>query len=590
MDSSVVGPVGRDFGSHSHPTQVQDCAEEWAKGNFEPLDEAAPAALLEDVRTTFDDLLASASQFQKDTWTRCAQAVEDVLASEGDLAEYAAEARRARKLILLSMIDRLILPESQLVKLCGLQGRPELNGRIGYILGTREQERFPVGIRPVARLHPETGSSVTTESSENIKVKPRNLRLWRPTPDETVLAHNLLTDAIFTGQFEFVEVVANQVRFMAVSTEDKPKMRMEDFINVPINPRGMTCLSMAARQAQTRVVEALLKYGADPNAKDAQGATALGMAAYFGHDEVVKVIMRDARGVESVDVPDDFGALPLCITCHRGNVSTTQVLLDEIRAAAGRGFSPTELYMAAKDAALAQMGECIRLLIEKAQLDVNFTPTGKEDPLLLVMCQPKRFPHPAQSSRMLQSLLDAQANPDARASDGFTAFNLCCQNGNQAFGQMLLRAGADPTLTSNLCCSPLLSALDNGHTECAEMAFDACCERATRLGQPELRAQAEADRAFFEEAPRSSLAQAAHAQAQRGVPSDEQLERTVAAMAGRTLSESDKAIGEECIVCFQTFHARDRAVRLGCGHEFHTLCLCTWIDLKPSCPTCRAGV
>lgn len=577
--------VGGDFTSRCHPAQVQEWAESWARNGCGPLDHAAPHAMLADIKTIFDDLLASASPFQKQTWEQCAHALDGVLATHSKKAGDVTEAWMAEKLTLLSAIDTLILPENQLVKLCGLQGRPDLNGRIGYVAGKRDKERFPVCVRPFARLHPETGSSVADGESENVKVKPRNLRLWRPHPDEIPMCINLLTDAVLTGQFDSVEIVANQVMFMAVPSQEKPKMSMADFINVPINPRGMTCLSMAARQGQPRVVEALLKYGADPKLQDAQGATALGMACYFGHDEVIRLMVRNAKGLGTLDVADEFGSVPLCIACHRGKVSTLEVLVDEVQAA-GRSFSPEQLYIAAKDAALEQFGACIQVLVEKCGLDVNLTPTSRDDPLLLCMCQNK-FAH---NERMVRYVLSVHADPDARASDGFTAFNLCCQNGNQAFGEVLLGAGADPTITSNLCCSPILSALDNGHTACAEMAFDACCERATRLGQPELQAQAEADRAFFAAAPRGAPGLAEEAQSRHGVPTNEELEKTVEAMAGRTVSESDEALGNDCVVCFQTFGPRDRLVRLGCGHEFHTLCLCNWIDIKPSCPTCRAPV
>ena len=57
-----------------------------------------------------------------------------------------------------------------------------------------------------------------------------------------------------------------------------------------------------------------------------------------------------------------------------------------------------------------------------------------------------------------------------------------------------------------------------------------------------------------------------------------------------------------CPICLEDFlvesqkphpdmeHAGDPIVRLSCGHEFHSVCIKTWLKKSPTCPSCRTPV
>ena len=66
---------------------------------------------------------------------------------------------------------------------------------------------------------------------------------------------------------------------------------------------GVTALMRAAYHGQLAMVRALIGYGADPTAKDRSGLTALMMAEYGGHDEIVDALQpfaaRDKREIAS---------------------------------------------------------------------------------------------------------------------------------------------------------------------------------------------------------------------------------------------------------------------------------------------------
>ncbi|MCM3900946.1 MAG: ankyrin repeat domain-containing protein [Pyrinomonadaceae bacterium] len=58
------------------------------------------------------------------------------------------------------------------------------------------------------------------------------------------------------------------------------------------NAHGMTALMSAASHGQIRMVRVLLKHGADPNRSRNDKFTPLMLAAFFGHEEVVRVLVE----------------------------------------------------------------------------------------------------------------------------------------------------------------------------------------------------------------------------------------------------------------------------------------------------------
>lgn len=89
---------------------------------------------------------------------------------------------------------------------------------------------------------------------------------------------------------------------------------------------------LAARQGDTKTVEAMLAKGVDVNTKFRYGATALSYACDHTHADVVKVLL--AHGAD-VNVKDTFyGATPLSWAVQRGSTDITKMLLE--KGATGR--------------------------------------------------------------------------------------------------------------------------------------------------------------------------------------------------------------------------------------------------------------
>ena len=98
-----------------------------------------------------------------------------------------------------------------------------------------------------------------------------------------------------------------------------------------VDESGTPIVVWASWQGQTRVLEALLRHGVDPNAQTPAGWTALMMAVMADRTEAVEVLL--SAGAE-LEARTEVGATALSMAIDRGNDGIVEMLL---RAGAGRG-------------------------------------------------------------------------------------------------------------------------------------------------------------------------------------------------------------------------------------------------------------
>ncbi|MBN8248144.1 MAG: ankyrin repeat domain-containing protein, partial [Verrucomicrobia bacterium] len=110
-----------------------------------------------------------------------------------------------------------------------------------------------------------------------------------------------------------------------------------DLLNAPQGPENETPLQTAARLDQARVVEYLLKAGADINALGGKGVTALYRAAEAGHKRMVELLLQAGADVNAAGVPK---LTPLLIAVARERAQVVQTLLDA-GASSGIQSGPT---------------------------------------------------------------------------------------------------------------------------------------------------------------------------------------------------------------------------------------------------------
>jgi len=90
------------------------------------------------------------------------------------------------------------------------------------------------------------------------------------------------------------------------------------------NNLGYTALIMASTGGHAETVKALLAHGADVNTKDKYGSTALMMASIQGHYEVIKALLTNGA---DVNAKDKNGVTALMYASLKGHAETVKALL-----------------------------------------------------------------------------------------------------------------------------------------------------------------------------------------------------------------------------------------------------------------------
>lgn len=182
-------------------------------------------------------------------------------------------------------------------------------------------------------------------------------------------------------------------------------------------PSLLLPLHDAAKSGNVAALAKHLSSGADVNAVDKHGATALHAAAMHGHDGVVEALLR-ADGI-AIDKPDMSKLTALYRAAVADQVGAVKALLKA-------GASPH-----AKD----QKGASV---------------------LLKVVTRP--------AGPVLEALLDRGASPGAGGEKGWTPLHMACKAGKRGTVEALLKAGALPGHCWNDALqSPLVLACRHGN-------------------------------------------------------------------------------------------------------------------------------
>lgn len=124
-------------------------------------------------------------------------------------------------------------------------------------------------------------------------------------------------------------------------------------------------LSASARGDLTEVT-ALLKAGANVNAKAVEGLTALMVASNSGHAAIVKLLLANGSDVNAATTPR--GYTPLMFATENGNLEVMRAL---INAGANVNHQDTDGYTALMDACVHGNVPVIELLLTKADISLQ---------------------------------------------------------------------------------------------------------------------------------------------------------------------------------------------------------------------------
>lgn len=219
------------------------------------------------------------------------------------------------------------------------------------------------------------------------------------------------------------------------------------------NAFGTTALMMSATEAAK--VRLLLDHGAKANIASKQGRTALFVAAMSDPSaDIVRLLV--AKGAD-VHAKDAFQNTMLTAAAYGNDVDTIRLVLDagvDVNAAGVTGVTP--LFGASYNGNLA----AVRLLLSKgakvnaaARMPTLFPiDSPKSGPIALTDVTPLLAATSVGPAELIKALLDAGADINAKDGRGMTPLMLAVATNHQqpAVIRLLLERGADVAVRSNL--------------------------------------------------------------------------------------------------------------------------------------------
>ncbi len=205
-------------------------------------------------------------------------------------------------------------------------------------------------------------------------------------------------------------------------------------------------LFLAVGPGNIQGVEALLKRGADPNARNSLEMTPLHIAAAAAPSRILELLLQ-AGG--KLDATSPYST-PLMFACLTGNVPNIQLLLSRgASVTVQRPDGITPLMLACRDGLPDIVGELLR---RKAN------PNAKDSDGATPLIYAAREGH-ADVGRIL---LDAGVPVDRADDHGWTPLMYAARNGNADFVKLLLDKGANPNARDEKKRTPLLLAATYG--------------------------------------------------------------------------------------------------------------------------------
>ena len=246
---------------------------------------------------------------------------------------------------------------------------------------------------------------------------------------------------------------------------DVVKMLVEAGANVCVTDYvGETCLLVAAGNGHTETVRYLVSLkDVDVNHSGDNGFTALHWAGQGNYPEVVQLLIDAGADIET---KDDEGCSPLLregrsplhVSSCSGKLAVMKVL---VKAGADVCVTDNQGNTCLTLAAVYGHTKTVRYLVGLNKVDVNHKANDGDSAVLSVA----RVTWGQTHAVVMQVLIDAGADIEAKGVFGGSPLVVSCSKGNLNVAKVLIKAGAEVFVSDNYGATCLMYAARNGHTE-----------------------------------------------------------------------------------------------------------------------------
>ncbi len=236
----------------------------------------------------------------------------------------------------------------------------------------------------------------------------------------------------------------------------------EDAVTIDFNKadfRGDTILSFACQKGNTKIVEALIKNGADLNKANEHGETPLFTACSKGHTKIVEALIK--AGADLIKA-NEHGETPLFAACLNGHTKIVEALIksEADLEYQNNGFRATPLFAACSKGHT----KIVEALIE-ARADLNKANVYEATPLFAACLN--------GHTKIVEALIEAGADLIKANEHEETPLFAACYKGHTKIVEALIKAGADLNKANEYEETPLFAACLNGHAKIVEALIKA---------------------------------------------------------------------------------------------------------------------
>lgn len=240
-----------------------------------------------------------------------------------------------------------------------------------------------------------------------------------------------------------------------------------------VEPDGTTALMLAAQDGHVSIVAELIKCGANVNQRRDDSLTALIIACFVGHEDIVKALLKGGAEINaghSIGSSQGASGNQTCLTvaAQRGNLSMCKLLVKlgaDVNVVSDSGYTP--LMWSLANGASEEIADFL------LRTGVNADPDAECKVSFATSTTPLVLAATNGLIGTVRELIRRKVRLDKTDGDGHSALKQAANSGHAEVVNVLIKAGASVDVADHEGWTALMSACGHGYVEIAKALLKA---------------------------------------------------------------------------------------------------------------------